>query len=257
MPPLLTFIPLTPSGLRLPLSATRLLPRMQASLSTTPTPDLKSSRKAVAIALNYAAHAAEMRSRATHDIPVYFFKPSTSYLAPSTGPILLPDDAVVHHEVELGVIIGASARKVRVEDALAHVAGFVCAIDVTARNWQTVAKERGRPWALAKGCDTFLPYSEVVGKEAVSFDKDGVADVELWLRVNGELRQRGSTRDMIWTVPELIANISRHCTLEENDLILTGTPEGVGQIRAGDVVTAGIEGIVDMSVDVVATSDPQ
>lgn len=212
----------------------------------------KASRKAVAIALNYADHAAEMRSSTARDAPFWFFKPSTSYLPPNSGPILLPDSAVVHHEVELAVVIGKPARDVSATHAAEHIAGYLCAIDLTARNWQTESKEKGRPWSLAKGCDTFLPFSDMLAPEAVPLHPEtGVADVELYLDINGEQRQSGSTRQMIWTIPELIEHISRHVTLEEWDMILTGTPAGVGVVKPGDRVTAGIRGLVEMQFDAV------
>lgn len=226
-------------------------PRADALLRT-------SSRKAVAIALNYAAHAAEMHSSlpVPRAAPYWFFKPSTSYLPPDSGPALLPEFSTVHHEVELGVVIGKRATDVPRQLAHKYILGYICAIDLTARNWQTQAKEMGRPWSIAKGCDTFLPYSTLVPADAIPLDKDtGVADVNLYLDVNGERRQSGSTKDMIWTVPELIEHVSSYVTLEEWDLLLTGTPEGVGELNHGDVVTAGIQGIVDLKFDVVRKAE--
>ena len=148
--------------------------------------------------------------------------------------------------MELGVVIGKTARNIPASRALEHIAGFVCAIDVTARNWQSASKAIGRPWAKAKGCDTFLPMSSILPPDSIKFDSAGVCDVNLWLKVNGETRQHGSTKDMIHTIPELIENISSFCTLEEWDVVLTGTPSGVSPLVAGDVVTAGIEGLVDV-----------
>lgn len=195
-----------------------------------------------------------MGSKADRAAPYWFFKPTTSYLAENTGPILLPKNATVHHEVELGVVIGTAARKVTAENAHTHIAGYVCAIDVTARNWQTQAKTQGRPWSLAKGCDTFLPISSVLPREAITLSHDddhsggggGIADVQLYLDVNGVRKQHGSTKNMIWRIPELIERVSEFVTLEPWDVLLTGTPSGVGEIRAGDRIRAGIEGLVEM-----------
>lgn len=210
-----------------------------------------------------------MASKPDRAAPFWFFKPSTSYLPQNAGPILIPRNALVHHEgisfsiltthnlhpknltnkpslVELAVVIGKPARDVPASRATDHIAGYVCAIDLTARNWQSEAKAIGRPWSLAKGCDTFLPLSTVVPPDAIRIDQNGVADVTLWLDVNGERRQCASTKHMIHTIPELIEHISSHVTLEEWDLILTGTPSGVGELHAGDTVKAGIEGLVEM-----------
>lgn len=148
--------------------------------------------------------------------------------------------------VELGVVIGRPARSVSAADAHKHIAGYVCAIDVTARNWQTAAKQAGQPWSLAKGCDTFLPMSGVQPPDCVQLTQDGRSDVHLFLDVNGQRRQSGHTSHMIWSIPELIERISQFVTLEQWDVILTGTPSGVGAIRHGDHIHAGIEGVVDM-----------
>lgn len=144
-------------------------------------------------------------------------------------------------------MIGRRARNVRASEAMDYIGGYVCAIDVTARNWQADAKAAGRPWSLCKGCDTFLPLSTIVPADAIEIGKDGVVDVTLFLDVNDDRRQYGSTKNMVWTIPELIEHISRYVTLEEWDLILTGTPSGIGPIKHGDCVHAGIEGLVDMS----------
>lgn len=155
--------------------------------------------------------------------------------------------------VELGIVIGKPARNVSAADALDYIAGYVCAIDVTARNWQKSAKDKGRPWSLAKGCDTFCPMSRMISPDAIPMDPHtSVADVALYLDVNGQRKQAGSTKDMIWTIPELVEHVSRFVTLEEWDVILTGTPEGVGEIQAGDVITAGIEGLVHMRFEAIA-----
>lgn len=149
--------------------------------------------------------------------------------------------------VELGVIIGKAARKVKANKALEHIAGYVCAIDVTARNWQSEAKASGRPWSLSKGCDSFLPMSTVIPADALRIEDDGSTDVQLYLDINDDRRQYGSTKDMVWKIPELIEHISEFVTLEEWDVILTGTPAGVGPIKDGDRIRAGIEGLVEMN----------
>jgi len=196
--------------------------------------------KIVAIGRNYGKHAAELNNPIPTK-PVLFLKPRSSYLRPG-GTIVVPDDMdSVHHEVELGVVIGKSAHKVTTEAAMDHVAGYVVALDITAREAQSEAKAAGLPWATAKGYDTFCPVSDFVHKKRV---EDPHA-LTLWCAVNGQERQRGTTADMIFSIPTLIAHVSSIMTLEEGDLLLTGTPEGVGPLVPGDTVTIGVDGLWD------------
>ena len=159
--------------------------------------------------------------------------------------------------MELGVLVGKPARDVPASRAHEYIAGYLCTIDLTARNWQAKAKADGLPWAIAKGCDTFLPLSRVIPPEKVPLDPvTGIVDVELYLELNGKERQRGSTKNMIFTIPKLIEHISHHVTLDEWDVVLTGTPEGVGSIKGGDVIRAGIAGLVDMEFTVMEKEAP-
>ncbi|GJQ14899.1 hypothetical protein GpartN1_g6690.t1 [Galdieria partita] len=200
------------------------------------------SSKAICVGKNYEKHAREMGDMTTsRGEPIIFLKPSSSYLEQGS-PILLPKGAQVHHEVELGVVIGATAQNVSVDRAIDYVQGYLCCLDMTARNWQSTAASKGEPWTLAKGCDTFLPMSHQIPKERIP----DAQQLEIWLKVNGEYRQRGYTRDMIFSVPELISYTSKYITLYPGDLLLTGTPEGVGPVYDGDVIHAGITDIVEM-----------
>jgi acylpyruvate hydrolase len=186
--------------------------------------------------------------------PFWFFKPSTSYLrapgasatvTPGGAVALLPHGAEVHYEVELAAVIGSRATRVRAADAMRHIAGYVCAVDLTARNWQAVAKKQGQPWSRAKGCDTFLPVSKFIPVQALPLP-DPAMRARIWLRVNGQLRQDGNTDQMVFHLPDLVENVTRYVTLDEWDLLLTGTPAGVGRLVHGDVVTAGIDDIVTL-----------
>ncbi|KAI8867641.1 hypothetical protein GQ42DRAFT_164662 [Ramicandelaber brevisporus] len=199
--------------------------------------------KIVAIGRNYAAHALELGNKVPTK-PFWFFKPSSSYVS-SPGKIEVPySDAVVHHEVELGVVIGKRGRDISAKDAKDYIAGYVLALDMTARNEQDAAKAKGLPWSAAKGYDTFTPVNpKMIGKDVIdaeSLQKEGAGDVHLWLKVNGEIKQSGSSKDMMFGVPQLIEHVSQVVTLDEGDLILTGTPKGVGPVQVGDVVTAGL-----------------
>lgn len=200
------------------------------------------------IGRNYAKHALEMGAE-TPSEPFWFFKPSTSYLrTTSARPVELPPGAEVHHEVELAAVIGKRARNVSAETAMTYVAGYMCAVDLTARNWQAKAKAKGHPWSRAKGCDTFLPLSEFIpAHELPPPNPDsGAIDMRLWLSVNGNVRQDGNTADMSFHLPQLIEHVSRYVTLEQWDILLTGTPDGVGALRCGDVVTAGFGDVTRM-----------
>jgi len=189
--------------------------------------------KILAVGRNYAAHAAE------HDAPVpeeplLFLKPPSSVIGVGVA-IVYPGHLSrrVDHEAELAVVIGRRARSVPRDEALAYVLGYTCANDVTARDLQ----RRDGQWARAKGFDTFCPLGPWI-----ETDLD-IRDLSIGCRVNGELRQQGRTRDMIFAVPDLIAYASAVMTLERGDVLLTGTPAGVGPLQPGDRVSVEIEGI--------------
>ena len=152
----------------------------------------------------------------------------------------------LHHEVELGVVIGKEGACISEAAAMDHVAGYCLALDMTARTLQSELKSKGLPWALSKGFDTSCPVSEFIEKERVA----NPHDVDIWLRVNDEMRQDSNTRNMIFSLPFLVSYVSRFFTLEPGDLLLTGTPEGVGPVRDGDVITCGLKGLVEMSFKV-------
>jgi len=138
--------------------------------------------------------------------------------------------------VELGVVIGKSGRDISEDQADSYVAGYALAIDMTARNVQDQVKKKGLPWSAAKGFDTFTPISPFIPKDAIRDPHD----TNLWLKVNGDLKQNGNTSDMMFRIPQLIKHVSSIMTLHEGDLILTGTPSGVGPIVEGDKITAGL-----------------
>jgi 2-keto-4-pentenoate hydratase/2-oxohepta-3-ene-1,7-dioic acid hydratase in catechol pathway len=189
--------------------------------------------KVVAVGKNYAEHAEEMDSKLPEE-PLIFLKPATAIVGPGDPVRYPPMSSEVHHEAELAVVIGKVASRVAVEDALGCVLGYTAANDVTARDLQ-----RGDgQWTRAKGFDTFCPLGPAVETE---FDPtEGHAIIA---RVNGEVRQEGSTADLIFSVPELIAFISSVMTLLPGDVILTGTPSGVGPVEVGDIMEIEIDGI--------------
>ncbi|CAK9318503.1 unnamed protein product [Citrullus colocynthis] len=201
--------------------------------------------KIIAVGRNYAAHAKELGNAVPKE-PVLFMKPTSSYLQ-NGGTIEIPHPLKsLDHEVELAVVISQRARDVPEASAMDYVGGYALALDMTAREIQASAKSAGLPWTVAKGQDTFTPISSVLPKASIP-DPD---DLELWLKVDDEFRQKGSTKDMIFKIPYLISHISSLMTLLEGDVILTGTPSGVGPVKAGQKVTAGITNIIDVHFNV-------
>ncbi|KAJ3152031.1 Acylpyruvase fahd1, mitochondrial [Geranomyces variabilis] len=194
-------------------------------------------KKIVCVGRNYAAHAAEL-GNPLPKTPLLFLKPSTSYVQ-APRPFALPAPHVLHHEIELGVIIAKTASNVTAANADSYIGGYCLALDMTARDIQDAAKKAKGPWTIAKGMDGFTPVSEMVPKEAVKDPQN----LRLWLKVDGKLVQDGSTKDMIFEVPRLIAYISKFMTLERGDVILTGTPEGVGPVHIGQTMEGGLETI--------------
>ncbi|MBL0180337.1 MAG: fumarylacetoacetate hydrolase family protein [Gemmatimonadetes bacterium] len=188
--------------------------------------------KIVCVGRNYAAHAKELGNEIPKN-PMLFFKPPSALLAPG-GTIVIPSvSQQVEYEAEIGVVIGTRASKVSAADAMQYVRGFTCGNDVTCRDLQ---KPDGQ-WGRAKGFDTFCPVGPVVA-EGLDWTR-----LEVIGRVNGEERQRAPVSDMIFSIPVLIEYISGIMTLEPGDLILTGTPEGVGRLHPGDVVEVEIPGV--------------
>jgi len=197
---------------------------------------VRNGKKIVAIGRNYVAHAKELNNAVPKE-PFFFLKPTSSYV-PSGGKLEIPTGIIAHHEVELGVVIGKGGRDVSQANAAAHIAGYTLAVDMTARNLQDKVRKEGLPWSAAKGFDTFTPIGPFIPKEAV---KDP-HDLRLLLTINGETKQNGSTGDMIFKIPRLIEHISSIMMLQEGDLILTGTPQGVGPVLPGDQVECALLG---------------
>ncbi|WP_295377322.1 fumarylacetoacetate hydrolase family protein [uncultured Pseudacidovorax sp.] len=208
--------------------------------------------KLVAIGLNYADHAAEAGMPVPKE-PIIFLK-ATTCIQGANDPVMLPKGSVkTDWEVELGVVIGRQARYVSQKEALDHVAGYCVVNDVSEREYQT---ERGGTWDKGKGCDTFGP----IGPWLVTRDEvPNPQRLSLWLDVNGERMQTGSTRTMVFGVAKIISYVSQFMTLMPGDVIATGTPPGVGMgmkpqrfLRAGDTMTLGIEGLGEQVQPVVA-----
>jgi 2-keto-4-pentenoate hydratase/2-oxohepta-3-ene-1,7-dioic acid hydratase in catechol pathway len=203
----------------LPLTSVRLLPPLKPG-------------KIICVGRNYAAHAQEHGAEVP-EIPLLFLKPPSSIIGPGDPIILPPQSQQVEHEAELAVVIGRSGRWITPEKAFEHVFGFTIANDVTARDLQ----RSDSLWTRAKGFDTFCPIGPWIETEL------DPTDVVITCHVSGEMRQMASTRDMVFTIRQLIAFSSSIMTLEPGDLILTGTPSGVSPITSGDEVEIKIDGI--------------
>ena len=214
---------------------------------------LNGVRKFLAIGLNYSDHAAEAGMPIPKE-PILFFKADTSLNGPNDDVMLPQGSKKSDWEVELGVVIGKRARYVSKKDALKHVAGYCVVNDVSEREYQI---ERGGTWDKGKGCDTFGP----VGPWLVTTDEiKDPQNLDMWLDVNGKRFQTGNTRTMVFDVATIISYVSEFMTLNPGDVITTGTPPGVGMgvkpkprfLKAGDVMTLGLQGLGEQTQKVVA-----
>ena len=203
--------------------------------------------KILCLGQNYADHAKEMGSKAP-STPIIFLKPSTAIIEDGQ-PIVMPKMSKdVHHEVELTVLLGKRGKNIPREKAYEFVDGYAIGLDMTMRDLQKEAKAAGNPWSIAKGFDTSAPLSPFIEKKKVGDPNN----LEISLKVNGVERQRSNTSNMIFKIDFVIAFLSTIFTLEEGDIIYTGTPEGVGKVTAGDVIDAEIKGVGKLHHPVVA-----
>ncbi|PSN63361.1 hypothetical protein BS50DRAFT_577106 [Corynespora cassiicola Philippines] len=196
-------------------------------------------RKIMCIGRNYADHVKELNNKAPKQ-PFFFLKPPSAILLPGAGPVLRPRGVTMHYEVELGLIMGKTVRDLHPEDtqgALDAIEGYLLAIDMTARNVQDEAKKKGLPWSIAKGFDTFMPISNLIAKSRIPDPQNA----HLWLSVNNEVKQADNTELMLFRIPRQLSDISRVMTLEKGDIVLTGTPKGVGPVKTGDIMRAGLK----------------
>ena len=194
---------------------------------------------------NYAEHAVEMGHDPDREPPFFFTKPSVA-VVPGGGRLPFPvatED--LHHEIELVVALGRGGASIPVDAALDHVFGYGIGLDMTRRDLQAEAKAAGRPWDMAKGFDRSAPMGALHPASAIGHPDAG----PIWLRVNGELRQEGDLAQQIWKVPETIAYLSTLVELRPGDLIMTGTPKGVGRVVPGDVLEGHIDGVGDLRVE--------
>lgn len=203
------------------------------------------------VARNYAAHAREMGADPDREPPFFFCKPADA-VVPSARDVASdvaypPETANYHHEVELVVAIGKGGRNISSEKANDHVLGYAVGFDMTRRDLQLALRDKGRPWELGKAFDQSAPIAPIVPAARSGHPISG----RIWLTVNGITRQEGDLADLIWSVPETIAHLSRYFELQPGDLIFTGTPEGVGPVAKGDLLAGGVDGVGTLSIRIV------
>jgi len=203
--------------------------------------------KVVCIGLNYSDHVAEMNSQQASE-PVIFLKPASA-LVPLEEPVAIPVAfGTCHHEVEMSILIGDQLTDCSEQQAAEAIIGVGVALDLTLRDLQSQFKQKGHPWDKAKGFDGACPASAFVDRSQV----DDLQNLELRLTVNGEVKQASNTSYMITPVLPLIAYISRYFTLMPGDIVLTGTPAGVGPLSPGDTLTAELVNVVSVDSRIVA-----
>jgi fumarylpyruvate hydrolase len=194
---------------------------------------------------NYAAHAAEMGNAVDRTAPFYFNKPPTGLLLNGSTMPYPPGTSDCHHEIELVIAIGAPAFRIAEEAAESVVYGYAVGLDMTRRDLQQVAKDKGRPWDMAKSFEDSVIIGAIT--RAADFKPEGQ---RISLAVNGETRQVGHLTDLIWSVPEMISHLSRYYHLTPGDLIYTGTPSGVGPVVAGDLIVGEVEGLETLTLSI-------
>lgn len=204
-------------------------------------------RRIYCIGRNYADHAREMGGDPHREPPFFFGKPNDA-VVPGGGAVTYPAlTSSLHYEVELVVALSKGGRDISSSEARDCIFGYAVGIDLTRRDLQAKAKEKGQPWDTAKGFDQSAPISPITPVSAGGHPEAGA----IWLSVNGVEKQRGDLAQMTWQVPEVIAHISRFVALAPGDLIFTGTPSGVGPILRGDRVRCGIDGLGELEIVVV------
>ena len=193
---------------------------------------------------NYAEHAREMGHDPEREPPFFFMKPADA-IVPNGATLPFPQATKdLHHEIEMVVAIGRDGADIPVEKALDHVFGYGVGLDMTRRDIQGEAKKMGRPWDMGKAFDSSAPCTALKTAAMVGHPARGA----IWLKVNGAVKQKGDLSEMIWNVPETISYLSKLITLRAGDLIMSGTPAGVGPVKAGDKLEGHVDGVGDLTV---------
>jgi fumarylpyruvate hydrolase len=197
---------------------------------------------------NYAAHAREMGGDPDRERPFFFLKPADALVENGSTLPYPPNTANLHHEIELVVAIGRGGVNIPEARALDHVFGYAVGLDLTRRDRQFEARDKGRPWDEGKAFDRSAPMTAIHRARDVGHLDRG----RIWLRIGDALKQESDLRHLIWSIPETIAILSRSWALQPGDLIFTGTPEGVGPIQPGDALVGGVEGLGEITITLAA-----
>jgi fumarylpyruvate hydrolase len=224
-----------------------ILPVAQPAVEVAGSDDRFPVHRIYCVGRNYAKHAREMGMDPEREPPFFFAKPADAVVPNGTPVPYPPRTANLHHEIELVVAVGRGGRGIPVAGALEHVFGYAVGLDLTRRDLQFEAREQGRPWDVAKGFDCSAPVGAIRPAAQMGHLERG----SIWLEVNGESRQRANLSEMIWSVPEIVAELSTYFELRAGDLIFTGTPEGVGPVQRGDSLVAGIDGLETLRITIV------
>lgn len=205
-------------------------------------------RRIFCVGRNYAAHAAEMGAQVEREAPFYFTKSAFAYVASGATVPYAPGTADLHYEMELAIAIGAPVFRIAPDQAAKAIYGYCCALDMTRRDLQAQFKDKRLSWDLGKDFEN----SAVVAPITKAGDFGTVADQRIHLEVDGASRQDSHLSDMVWTVDELVSHLSQYYHLEPGDMILTGTPSGVGPVVAGNVISGGIDGLDPIALTIAA-----
>ena len=210
-------------------------------------------RRIYCVGRNYLAHVREMNEGADERDPPFFFQKPLDSIVHDGAEVPYPSlTKSLHHEVELVVALASGGANIALDQALAHVYGYGVGIDLTRRDLQTIAKDKGWPWEMGKSFD----HSAPLGALAPASDVGHRTDLAITLTVNGLTRQSSTIAHMTWNVAEVISKLSEHYRLEAGDIIMTGTPEGVGAVDVGDVIGASVEGLPKLTITIAEPLRP-
>ena len=227
------------------------MPPAQASVPVIGCADRFPVHRIYCVGRNYAEHAKEMGFTG-REAPFFFMKPADAVLpAENGGTVGMPYPTLtsnLHHEIELVVAIGKGGKNIAAAQAMEHIWGYAVGLDMTRRDLQNDMKKQGRPWCIGKAFEHSAPISAITPAAQAG----DVEQAEIWLQVNGKDRQRSHVNQLIWNIAETIEVLSQAWELQPGDLIMTGTPEGVGAVQAGDVLEGGITGLGTLRVAITA-----
>ena len=217
------------------------------SVAINGSEDLFPVRRIYCVGRNYAAHAREMGKDPDRDPPFFFTKPANAIVANGADVPYPPRTENLHHEIELVIAIGKGGSNISLEDANDHIFGYAVGNDITRRDLQLEARDQGRPWSTGKAFD----HSALISAIHTVSEVGHISQGEIWIKVDGEIRQEADIRDLIWDVPEIVSELSTLFELKPGDLIYTGTPAGVGPVTPGQVMEGYIAGLETLKNKVI------